>query len=78
MINIFGRTEENWYLDELEQDQKVEFNTGVVKGTGIICGISSNGVPLAGKSYIIKLDEPILDVKFTHISLPEIYLNLIK
>ncbi len=75
MKNIFGRTEENWYLEELKQDQKVEFNTGVVKGTGMVCGISSNGVPLAGKSYIIKLDEPIKDFEYSHISLSEMFLN---
>lgn len=75
MKNIYGRTEKDWYLEELKQDQKVEFNTGTVKGTGTICGISGNGVPLAGRSYIIKLDEPIKDFEYTHISLPEILIN---
>lgn len=75
MINIFGRTQENWYLDELKQDQKVEFNTGVVKGTGKVCGVSGNGVPLAGRSYIVQLDEPIKDFEYSHISLSEIFLN---
>ncbi len=78
MKNIFGRTEENWYLEELKQGQKVEFNDSINKGTGTICGISNNGIPLAGKSYIIKLDEKIEGFKYTHISLPEIYLNPIK
>ncbi len=78
MKNIFGSTEENWYLEELKQDQKVEFNTGTIKGTGKVCGISGNGVPLAGKSYIIQLDELIKDFEYSHISLPEICLNPIK
>lgn len=76
MKSIFGRTEENWYLDELKQGQPVEFNTGDCKGTGKICGISSNGVPLAGKSYIIQLDHPIEGFEYSHISLSEIYINL--
>ena len=77
MKTIFGRTEENWYLDQLEQDQKVEFDAGVVKGTGTVCGISNSGVPLAGRSYIIKPDEPIEGLLYTHISLPEIFLRVV-
>jgi hypothetical protein len=75
MKNIFGKTKENWYLEELKQGQKVEFNTGVVIGIGVVCGISCNGVTLAGRSYIIKLDEPIKDFEYTHISLSEIFLK---
>lgn len=78
MKTIFGRTEKNWYLDELKQGQRVEFNDSVNKGTGTICGISSNGVTLAGKSYIVKLDNRIDGFEYECISLPEIFLNPIE
>lgn len=75
MKNIFGRTSKNWYLKELKQGQKVEFNNGSIKGTGVICGISSNGLPLLGKGYIILPDEKITEYNFSHISMHEVYLN---
>ncbi len=77
MKNIFGRTAENWYLEELPQGTKVRFNDSVNQGTGTICGISGNGVPIAGKSYIIQLDNMIEGFAYSHISLPEIYLEVI-
>ncbi len=77
MKTIFGRTSENWYLEELKQGTKVMFNDSVNKGTGVICGISGNGVTIAGRSYIIQLDDKIEEFSYSHISLPEIYLDVI-
>ena len=77
MQNIFGRTEENWYLDELKQDQRVEFRLDEsINGFGKVCGISSSGVTLGGRTYIIEPDEMISD--FSHIAIMEIFLNPIK
>jgi hypothetical protein len=77
MLNNFGRTEENWYLETLTQEQKIEFDNGAVKGTGKICGIASEGVPVLGKAYIVQPDEPIKNevYDYTHIVIHEVYLN---
>ena len=75
MKNNFGRTEKNWYLEELKQGQKIEFDNGSVKGTGIICGISHESVVLLGKGYIIKPDVEIDGYEYSHITICEVYLN---
>ncbi len=79
MLNNFGRTEKNWYLDELKQGQRVEFFIDDPKNilTGKICGVAGNGVPVAGKTYIIEpdtaFDKTVYD--YTHIVIPEVMLN---
>ncbi len=73
MENNFGRTEENWYLEVLKQNQRIKFDNGVVNGTGVICGIASNPVPVLGYTYIVKPDKKIDD--YTHIVMGEIYLT---
>ncbi len=82
MKNIFGRTEENWYLEELIQDQRVEYSidNGITIKTGVICGMANTGVPIAGKTYIIKPDEEISvsEYKYSHIVMPEVLINPIK
>lgn len=44
--------------EPMEQGTKVEWNPMVGwMATGKVCGIASNGVPIAGLSYIIELDD---------------------
>jgi hypothetical protein len=75
MKNNFGRTEENWYIEELKQGQKVEFDNGSIKGTGIICGISHENTVLLGKGYIILPDTTFENYDYSHIVIFEIHLN---
>jgi hypothetical protein len=45
-----------------EQNQKIEYTIpGVMSGTGKIVGCATIGVPILGRSYIIKPDSPISD-----------------
>jgi hypothetical protein len=80
MLNKFGRTEENWYLPTLSQNDKVEFDNGVIKGTGKICGIASESVAVIGKGYIVQPDEPIKNetYEYSHVVIHEVHLNPIK
>ena len=79
MENNFGRTEKNWYLEELKQGQRVQYFIDDPKNilTGTICGIAGNGVPVAGKTYIVQPDVPhdkeVYD--YSHIAVFEVMLN---
>lgn len=44
---------------EYTQDQKVEFDNGVIKGIGKIVGIATTPQAVIGRSYIIEPDVPI-------------------
>ncbi len=87
MENVFGRTEENWYLKELPQNQKVEFNNGVIKGNGSICGIASESVAILGKGYIVKpkldtfefiTEGDFAEYNYSHLVIFEIHLTPIE
>jgi hypothetical protein len=76
MKNVFGRTEKNWYLETLEQGQRVKFtfDNGETIHTGKICGISSNSLPVMGKTYIVEPDNKIGD--YSHVAVPEILMDV--
>lgn len=83
MKTVFGRTGDNYYLKQLKQDTKVRFNTGIdMSGEGLIKGISGSGATFTGISYIIEVtmwnDENEYKKEYSHISLPEIYLDVIE
>ncbi len=63
----------------LKQDDKVSFNNTIIKGTGIIMGIATNGDCLFGQTYIIKPDERISNevYDFECCCMPELYLKRI-
>ena len=45
-------------LLNFKQDEHVLFDDNTVKGTGKIKGVSSTGVTILGRGYIIELDDP--------------------
>lgn len=59
------------------QDEKVSYDNGVVKGTGKVVGIATNGQAVIGKSYIIQPDVPITNetYPYTHFTIFEIHLK---
>jgi hypothetical protein len=64
---------------DFKQDQKVSYDYGIIKGTGKVVGIASNGVPLVGKTYIIEPDVAFNNevYPYTHFVCPELYLTTI-
>lgn len=81
MKTIFGRTSENWYLEQLKQNTNVRFKLASdVAGEGLIKGISGNGTPLLGKTYIVEVTkwetESPEKNEYSHISVPEIFLEV--
>lgn len=85
MKTIFGRTAENWYLEQLPEGTHVRFNNSLQHGTGVIRGIASNAQPLCGVTYIIELmsiidnaTDQVVKAEYSHIALSEIFLEVIK
>lgn len=81
MTTIFGRTAENWYLEQLKQDTAVKFKLADnLTGEGLVKGISGNGTPVLGKTYIIEVTkwdvEDSYKTEYSHISVPEIFLEV--
>ena len=64
----------------LNQGDKVSFNAGGLKGTGVVCGKASMEKPVVGADYIIQPDQSISSevYPYSHISLPECHLTIIK
>ncbi len=79
METKFGRNEENWYLEQLDQNQKVKYDNGVINGTGKIVGCASESVAVLGKGYIIEPDISITNETYpwTHFVCFEVHLEKI-
>ncbi len=75
MKTIFGRSGDNYYLPQLKQNQRVEFDMDGIIGKGTICGITGADMPIVGKTYIILPDNLIENSEYSHICIPEFYLN---
>ena len=64
-------------MKEYKQGQRVTFNVAFLKGSGKIVGLSTIGVPVLGRGYIIEPDLPIAnqDYNYSHFVCFELYLT---
>jgi hypothetical protein len=46
-------------MNRLQPYQKVSFDNGVNRGTGVIEGIAAIEMPVIGETYIVKMDDPV-------------------
>lgn len=66
---------------EFNQDQKVAFDNGVIKGTGTVIGVSGTELPVIGATYIINVIDSDIDpdaYPYTAIALPGVHLEAIE
>ena len=66
---------------KFKQNEIVTFNNGVVWGTGKICGVAQNPLPVIGALYIIEVIKTSIPIViegcgYTHISIQECHLKI--
>lgn len=52
---------------EYKPNEKIYFDNGFIKGTGIVCGKATTAQAVIGNSWIIQPDEKIPDYPYSHI-----------
>ena len=62
-------------MEEYKQGDFIKFDYQNIKGKGIVCGVSTNALPILGTGYIIELLSEIPGHEYTHIVVYDCYMK---
>ncbi len=55
---------------KFKQDDMVDFTAGSIHGTGRVCGVANNPLPILGTTYIIEIVKTDASISYDYTHMP--------